>query len=108
MNMPPVGQILEGHQDLLEQACRTFMVQRLSLFGSAVRQDFDPGKSDLDFLVEFGNPPDGMRLGTQFFGFLDELESIFGRRVDLLEASAIENSRLKKSVTSTAVTIYVS
>ena len=33
--------------------CRRFHVRRLDLFGSAARGDFDPERSDLDFLVEF-------------------------------------------------------
>jgi len=70
------------------------------------REDFDPLSSDLDFLVEFGEPPTGVRLGEQFFGFLEELERLVGRPVDLLEESAIENSRLRRNAQSSAVTIY--
>ncbi|HZZ63539.1 MAG TPA: nucleotidyltransferase domain-containing protein [Roseiarcus sp.] len=33
--------------------CRRFGVRRLAVFGSAARgRDFDPARSDLDFLVE--------------------------------------------------------
>ena len=37
--------------------CEVFsvIVSRLDIFGSAVREDFDPSRSDLDFLVEFNN-----------------------------------------------------
>ena len=104
--MSGVTQILESNGERLEALCRNYDVRRLSLFGSAVRVDFDPQSSDLDFLVEFGDPPEGMRLGTQFFGFLRELEQLFGRHIDLLEESAIENSRLRKSAQSSAVTVY--
>lgn len=47
-----------------------------------------------------------MRLSAQFFGFLEELEDLFGRRVDLLEESAIENVRLKQSAESSAMILY--
>jgi Nucleotidyltransferase domain len=43
-------------REKLEQGaelCRRHSVLRLSLFGSAVRQDFDAARSDLDFLVDF-------------------------------------------------------
>ena len=33
--------------------CRRFHVRRLDMFGSAARGDFDPARSDIDFLVEF-------------------------------------------------------
>lgn len=104
--MTAISQILGSKGESLDSLCHSYEVRKLSLFGSAARKDFDPISSDLDFLVEFGKPPDGMRLGTQFFGFLAELEELFGRRVDLLEESAIENSRLLRSAQSSAVTVY--
>lgn len=63
---------------------------RLELFGSAVTGQFDPQSSDLDFLVIF-QPEPGLGLAEQYFGFRDELERLFGRRIDLVEAAAVEN-----------------
>ena len=45
--------LLEEHQAQIADICRTFRVRRLDVFGSAVRDDFDPARSDVDFLVEF-------------------------------------------------------
>ena len=53
----------------LETLCKKYKVLEPKLFGSAARDDFNPTTSDLDFLVTFADPPEGMRLGTQFFGF---------------------------------------
>lgn len=47
-----------------------------------------------------------MRLGAQFFGFMDELGALFQGPIDLLEESAIENSRLLRNVREGAVTLY--
>ena len=44
---------IELHQEELRALCRRFQVQRLDLFGSAARGDFDPEHSDIDFIVEF-------------------------------------------------------
>ena len=41
------------HREELGALCRRLHVHRLDLFGSAARRDFDPGRSDLDFIVEF-------------------------------------------------------
>ncbi|MCC7229630.1 MAG: nucleotidyltransferase domain-containing protein [Fimbriimonadaceae bacterium] len=90
----------------LDAVCRKYAVHRLKLFGSAIEDNFDPASSDLDFLVEFDEPPPGMRLGTQFFGLLEELQGIFQRPIDLLEESAIENSRLRRSTSKGAVTLF--
>jgi predicted nucleotidyltransferase len=96
----------EAQSTALDALCRRYAVRRLKLFGSAAGADFDAENSDLDFLVEFGPPPPGMRLGAQFFGLHDELQRLFGRPVDLLEENAIENSRLLRSAQSGAVTLY--
>ncbi len=81
------------HRDELRDLCRRFGVRRLSVFGSAARGDFDPAKSDLDFLVEFdAYAPDVLSLKS-YFDFKESLEALFGRRVDLVDRKAIEASR---------------
>lgn len=90
----------------LRNLCQKFAVKSLKLFGSAVGETFDPARSDLDFLVEFDVPPTGMRLNEQYFAFLDELQALFARPVDLLEEHAIENSRLRRNALAEAVTLY--
>lgn len=45
--------IIESNRVDLERLCRRFHVRRLDLFGSAATGNFEPGSSDLDFLVEF-------------------------------------------------------
>ena len=52
----------------------------MSLFGSVVRDDFDPARSDVDVLVEFlpGRIP-----AWEFFRWGEELRELIGRKVDL-------------------------
>jgi len=59
--------------------CRRNHIRRLSLFGSALRDDFGP-ESDIDILVEFdpGRVP-----GLGFFRMENELADLLGRKVDL-------------------------
>ena len=45
--------LIEEHRAELAELCRRHHVLRLSLFGSSTRDDFDPQRSDLDFLVNF-------------------------------------------------------
>lgn len=63
----------------LADFCRRHHVVRLSVFGSALRDDFRPD-SDVDVLVEFAP---GKAPGLAFFRMQDELSSLIGRRVDL-------------------------
>ncbi len=70
--------------EALRDLCLKHRVERLDLFGSANRDDFDPATSDLDFLVEFEPIPPAEHADS-FFGLLEDLEHLFGRRIDLLE-----------------------
>ncbi len=83
--------------------CRRFGVRRLDLFGSAARGDFDPARSDLDFLVAF--EPEALPFST-YFDFKDALETLFGRSVDLVEPGAIRNPYLKKSISESQELVF--
>jgi hypothetical protein len=48
--------LIQQHRRRIELLCREFHVARLAIFGSASRDDFDPARSDLDFLVDFESP----------------------------------------------------
>lgn len=78
---------IDLHREELRDLCRRFHVRRLDLFGSAAHEDFDPERSDLDFLVEFDcTHPEAMKFKT-YLGLKDSLERLFGRPVDLVEES---------------------
>ena len=89
--------------------CRKHHVRRLEVFGSAVRGDFDPARSDIDFLVEFdGSAPEAMTLHS-FLGLKDSLEALLGRPVDLVDRQAVEASRnfiRRRSILSGVEPIY--
>jgi len=97
--------VIVENRAALEELCRRHNVLRLSLFGSAARSDFDPERSDLDFLVEFEPQPPG-GYADSFFGLLESLESLFGRPVDLIVASAIRNPYFRQSVDQTSSLLY--
>jgi uncharacterized protein len=93
------------HRDELRDLCRRFGVRRLEVFGSAARGDFDPAKSDLDFLVEFEPLQPGAYVDA-FFGLKEGLEQLFGRTVDLVSAAAIRNPYFRQSVEATKALLY--
>jgi predicted nucleotidyltransferase len=63
--------------------CRKWGIRKLSFFGSVVRDDFDPARSDVDVLVELS--PDTKARGLEYFGAEIELAEILGRKVDMLD-----------------------
>lgn len=62
-----IERIIERRAEVAE-LCRRYKVRRLALFGSALREDFDPERRDLDFLVEFEALVVGQYL-TTYMGF---------------------------------------
>lgn len=77
---------VEG-RDALAAICRRHGVARLEVFGSAARgNDFDPMRSDADFLVTF-EPAVRNGLGV-LVELRDALEKLLGRPVDLVEREA--------------------
>lgn len=78
--------------------CQRFGVRRLDVFGSAARgSDFDPSRSDLDFVVEF-EPQEPASNYRSYFGLKEALEQLLGRPVDLVTESTIRNPYLRASV----------
>ena|SRR5512137_182349 len=76
-------------QERVAEFCRKHRVRKLSLFGSALREDFRPD-SDVDVLVSFAE--DARYSLFELAAMEEELASILGRKVDLVEREAIEQS----------------
>jgi uncharacterized protein len=97
--------VLETKHDLIDAICRKYRVARLFAFGSALREDFRPGESDIDLLVEF-EPMDGYDRATAFFDMLEELEAELGTRVDLVMAGAVKNRYISAEIERTKQMLY--
>lgn len=77
----------------IEEICRRLGVKRLEIFGSAARgADFDPEKSDVDFLVEFEPSARKPWMG-EYTELQEALEALLGRKVDLISIAGLEQSR---------------
>lgn len=102
---PPVIADIAQHRTELQALCRRFHVRRLEIFGSAAQGDFDPQRSDLDFLVEFEPLQPGGYVDA-FFGLKEELERLFGRTVDLVSNASIRNRFFRQSVERSKALLY--
>jgi predicted nucleotidyltransferase len=90
--------------------CRKWQIKELALFGSVLTDEFRED-SDIDFLVTFDEPrPDWGPWGSRWSEMKEELQSIVGRRVDLVEkrlVEASENYIRRRHILSNQQTIYV-
>jgi hypothetical protein len=97
--------LIEKHHAELTELCRRYHIGRLELFGSATNHTFDPSRSDLDFLCEF-LPEAECRIFHGYFDFKEELERLFGRKVDLVMPSAIRNPLFRQAVEQQRMVLY--
>lgn len=86
----------------IEGFCKKYHIRKLSLFGSALRDDFTP-ESDLDILVEFdpAHIPGLIRLA----GMELELGEILRRKVDIRTAQDL-SQYFREDVLSSAKVQY--
>ena len=97
---------IESRREALGALCRRFGVARLEIFGSAARgDDFDPARSDADFLVEFRPGGELSPLG-QYFGLARALEHLLGRPVDLVERGAVRNPFMLAEINREREVVY--
>ncbi len=61
--------------------CQERGIRKLSLFGSVLREDFDPRRSDVDVLAEF-DPGVLKQVGFRYFGYGEELSALLGFKAD--------------------------
>lgn len=97
--------VIENKRDAVAALCREYGVVRLYVFGSALRDDFRPGESDVDLLVEFG-PMNGHAKAHAYFDLLDDLSALFETKVDLVMAGAVKNRYIARDIESTKQELY--
>jgi predicted nucleotidyltransferase len=89
-------------REKLAALCHARGVRKLSLFGSVLREDFNPEKSDIDILVEY---LPGRHPGTRHFDSQDELAEMLGRKVDLCTLPMLGAS-FRKEALADALALY--
>lgn len=98
--------LLDIPRDRLADLCRKWGITELSLFGSALRDDFGPD-SDVDFLVTLD--PAARTTLLDLERIRAELQSLLRRPVDLVERPALErhhNPWLKHAILTAATPLY--
>lgn len=96
--------ITERYDDFIN-LCKQHRVSKIYAFGSSITDQFDPVKSDIDVIVDL-DIKDPIQFGETLLSFWDNLETFFGRKVDLLTEDSITNPYLRKSIESTKKLIY--
>lgn len=100
--------LIELNLDKIIELCKKYRVKTLSVFGSILTDRFNEN-SDVDLLVKFEPfDPDSLEFDyvTNYFDLRDSLESLFGRKVDLIEDGDQLNPLFRKLVYAKKRLIY--
>ncbi|MEO7924757.1 MAG: nucleotidyltransferase family protein [Chitinophagaceae bacterium] len=88
--MSSLNSIKELLQKLKPELTKKYHVRSIGLFGSIVRDDFSPDRSDVDIIVDFSKP-----IGIEFVDLADYLEFRIKRKVDLVSKNGIKTNLYK-------------
>lgn len=87
MKKDEVMRLIKEHDDILLDE---YGVSKIGIFGSVLKGVL-ADDSDLDIVVEFRKP-----IGFKFNGFVEYLENMFGRKVDVVTTEGLKNIRVKE------------
>lgn len=97
---------IEIPQEEVAAFCRRWQIVEMAFFGSVLRDAFRPD-SDVDVLVRF--QLEAQHTLFDMVRMQEELSRILGREVDLVERTAVEQSRnyiRRKAILQSAEVIY--
>ena len=100
--------VIELNLEKIYELCRKYKVKTLSVFGSILTDRFND-ESDVDLLVTFiPHDPDNLEFDyvTNYIDLVESLESLFGRKVDLVVESGLRNKYFIANINRTKQLIY--
>lgn len=98
--------LIELHISKIISLCKKYRVKTLSVFGSILTDHFNED-SDVDFIVDFdATEHEQWDYVSNYFNFRDELEHLFGRKIDLIEDQGIRNPLFRKAIADKKRLIY--
>lgn len=98
-------ELLSNSMNDIIALCEKHKVKAISVFGSAARNTMT-SDSDIDFLVHFSKDIDVLDYADNYFSFLEGLEQITGRKIDLLSVNSLRNPVLKEEINRSKIDLY--
>ena len=96
--------LIEMNIDKIVALCKKYKVAKLWVFGSILTPRFNDD-SDVDFSVVF-HYDQIQDLFVTFFDFIEELQLLLGRKVDMVDETAVKNSYFRRELDNTKQLIY--
>jgi hypothetical protein len=90
----------------IESICKKLQIRRLEVFGSAANGQFDPSRSDLDFIVAFDRSAMAGGILERYLALASQLEALLGHKIDLLTPNSIRNPYFSAKVNQAREVVY--
>jgi len=87
-------------KEKITPVAKTYRVERVYLFGSYARGEATE-KSDLDFRIDKGK-----LIGIQYFGFLNDMETVLNMPIDMVTTNSLEKKFLESIQKEGEVLLY--
>lgn len=100
--------LIELHIGKIAELCKKYRVKCLFVFGSILTDRFN-AESDVDFSVDFDRDSiekENLDWADIFFGLIGELQTLLGRKVDLVIDSNVTNNYFRKELDATKQLVY--
>lgn len=97
--------LIEEKLDGIIALCKAHRVKSIALFGSAAR-GFMHENSDIDFLVQFSDEIEVLEYADNYFSFLEQLEHLMGKKIDLVSRKSLKNPILIEEIDRSKVDLY--
>lgn len=98
-------QLIEDRIPEIIELCKIHNVSYFALFGSAARETMKPD-SDIDFLVQFSDNLDVLDYADNYFLLLERLESLIGKKIDLVSKKSLKNPVLIQEIERYKIDLY--
>ena len=97
--------IITNNMIQVQGICKTHYVKELYVFGSASRNEMKED-SDVDFLYTMQDDVPEMEYADNFFDMLWSLETLLGKKVDMVPEKYLKNRIFIQEVNATKQIIY--
>jgi predicted nucleotidyltransferase len=96
---------LEENLSLIQHLMRKHRIKKGYIFGSCAKGNAT-NESDVDVLVELDESIEPVELGEHLWNLQFEMETLLGRKVDLMTTRSLRNPFFKQEVDETRQLIY--
>ena len=97
--------LIEDRLNDIIALCKVHHVKSIALFGSAAK-GIQHENSDIDFLVQFSDDLEVMNYADNYFSFLESLENLTGKKIDLIARKALKNPILIEEIDRSKIDLY--